>query len=67
MELGSQLGPQSPHIHPSTKTRSKEPKEYSHPHIAPQWIPMGNCKLEHHQSHINTTPPIVSEVTVVET
>jgi hypothetical protein len=28
---------------------------------------MGNRKLEHRQSRINTTPPIVSEAVVVET
>jgi hypothetical protein len=28
---------------------------------------MGNHKLEHRRSHVNTTPPIVLEATVVET
>jgi hypothetical protein len=47
MELGSQLGPQSQQIHPSIQTRNKEPKGYSHPRTAPQWILMGNRILEH--------------------
>ncbi len=46
---------------------SKNPKGYSHPHTTPQWILMGNRRLEHHRSRINTTSPIVSKVVVVET
>ncbi len=52
---------------PSILTRSKEPKGYSHPHVPPQWIPMGNHRLEHRQFHVNTAPPIMLEATVVET
>ncbi len=46
---------------------SRKSEGYSHPHTTPQWILMGNRKLEHHQSRINTTSPIVSKVVVVET
>jgi hypothetical protein len=28
---------------------------------------MGNCKLEHHRSHVNIAPPILSKLVVVET
>ncbi len=48
MEIGSQLGPQSQHIGPSIQTRNRELKGYSHPHTTPQWILMGNHKMEHH-------------------
>jgi hypothetical protein len=67
MELESQLGPQSRHIRSSIQTRSKEAEGYSHPHTTPQWIFMGNHRMEHYQSHVNTFPPIVLEVTIVET
>jgi hypothetical protein len=66
MELGSQLGPQSRHIHPFIHIKNKEPEGYSHPHFAPQRILMGNHKMEHHQPQINTISPIVSEATIVE-
>jgi hypothetical protein len=46
---------------------SKKLKVYSHPHSAPQRIPMGNHRMEHRRTRINTTSPIVSEVVVVET
>jgi hypothetical protein len=65
MELGSQLGPQSRHIHPFIHIKNREPEGCSHPHFAPQRIPMGNHKMEHNQLQINTTS-IVSEATIVE-
>jgi hypothetical protein len=67
MELGSQMGPQSQQIRSSIQTKIKEPKGYSHPHTTPHWIPMGNRKMEHHQSCVNITPPIMLEVIIVET
>ncbi len=67
MELGSQLGPQNRHICPFIKTKNRKPEGYSHPHTAPQWILMGNCKLEHRWSYVNRAPPIVLEVIIVET
>jgi len=66
MELGSQLGPQSQQIRPSIQTKSKKLERYSHPHIAPQWIPMGNCRLEHCRSCVNIAPPIVLKTAIVE-
>jgi hypothetical protein len=45
MELGNQLGPPSRQICPSIQTKSKELNGYSHPHITPQRIPMGNHRL----------------------
>jgi hypothetical protein len=67
MELESQLGPQSRHIRSSIQTKSKEPEGYSHPDTTPQWIFMGNHIMEHYQSHVNTSPLIVLEVTIFET
>jgi len=58
------MGPQSQQIHPFVHIKSKEPKMYSHPRSAPQRIPMGNHKLEHRWTRINTTSLIVSEVAV---
>jgi hypothetical protein len=46
---------------------SKKPEGYSNPHTTPQWILMGNCKLENHRSCINIVSLIVLEVVVVET
>jgi hypothetical protein len=46
---------------------NRKPEGYSNLHTTPQWILMGNCKLEHHRSCINTTSLIVLEVVVVET
>jgi hypothetical protein len=45
MELGGQLGPHNRQIHPSIQFRSTVPKMYSHPHFAPQKIPMGNHRM----------------------
>jgi hypothetical protein len=45
---------------------SKKPKGYSNPHTTPQWILMGNYKLDH-RSCINRASLIVLEVVVVET
>jgi len=48
---------------------NRKPKVYSHPHFAPQKIPLGNHRLEHCQTKINTTStsPIVLDATIVET
>jgi hypothetical protein len=67
MELGSQLGPHSQQIHPFVQIKSRKPKGYSSPQYAPQKIPMGNHIMEHHQPQLNTTSPIMSEATIVET
>ncbi len=40
---------------------------YLHPHSAPQKIPMGNHRIEHYRPQVNTTSPIMSEATIVET
>jgi hypothetical protein len=48
MEVGNRLGPHSQQIHPSIQTKSRGPEGYSHPHFAPQRIPMGNHRLEQH-------------------
>jgi hypothetical protein len=40
---------------------------YSHPHSAPQRIVMGNHKMGHHPTQINTSSPRMSEVAIVET
>jgi hypothetical protein len=66
MELGSQVGPQNQQICPSIQTKSRELEEYSHPHIAPQRIPMGNHRLEQCRSQVNITSPIVSEAVVLK-
>jgi len=40
---------------------------YSHPHFAPQKLLMGNHKMEHCRTRVNTTSPRVLKATVVET
>jgi len=61
------LAPQNRQIRSYIQTMNIKLEGYSHPHIAPQWIPMGNCRMEHHQSCNNKTPPIMSKATTVET
>ncbi len=39
---------------------------YSHPHSAPQRIPMGNHVMGHRQIQTNLTSPRVSKVVVSE-
>jgi hypothetical protein len=46
---------------------SRIPEGYSHPHTAPQWIPMGNHIMEHRQFCVNIVPPILLKATIVET
>ncbi len=41
MELGGQLRPQNRQICPSIQFKNKVLEVYSHPHFAPQRIPMG--------------------------
>ncbi len=67
MELGNQLRLHSQQICPYVHIRSKEPEVYSHPHSTPQKIPMGNHRLKHCWTKVNTTSPRVSEVIAVET
>jgi hypothetical protein len=40
---------------------------YSHPHSTPQKLPMGNHKMEHCRTQVNTTSLRVLEAAVVET
>ncbi len=66
MELGGQLGPQSRHICPSIQFKNKTPKVYSHPHFAPQKIPMSNHIMGHRHIRINLNSPRMSEATIAK-
>jgi hypothetical protein len=55
MELGGQLEPQSRQIHPSIQLKNIIPTVYSHPHSTPRGIPMGNHKMGHHKTRVNST------------
>jgi hypothetical protein len=55
MELGDQLEPQSRQIHPSIQFKNIITTVYSHPHFTPQRIPMGNHKMGHHKTQVNST------------
>jgi hypothetical protein len=39
---------------------------YSHPHYAPQRVPMGSHKMGHCQIRVNSTSPRLSKVVVVQ-
>jgi hypothetical protein len=67
MELGSQLGLQSRHICPYVHIKIKELEVYSHPHFAPQRIPMGSHKLEHRWTKVSITSPKVLETIIAKT
>jgi len=47
--------------------RSRKPEVYSHPHFAPQRIPMDNHRMENCRPQVNIISPIVLEATIVET
>ncbi len=65
MELGGQLGPYIQQIYPSIQFKNKTLEAYSHPHSTPHIVPMGNHRLGHHHTRVNSISPRVLKTIIV--